>query len=111
MSDEAFPQNKNHGIVLVISENCQDLRDLFTNVIQFGKEKIILIARIHCTNPLDILKDFFLNKRKHVRQIMFEKKYSITTTITCIVLSPPPYTCHHQYIALTFSITIKRKKI
>ena len=59
MSDEAFPQNENHGIVLVISENCQDLRDLFTNVIQFGKEKIILIASIHCTKPVDILKELF----------------------------------------------------
>ena len=58
MSDEAFPQNKSHGIVLVISENCQDLRDLFTNVIQFGKEKIIVIAGIHCAKSVDILKEF-----------------------------------------------------
>ena len=58
VSNEVFPQNQNQGIVLVISENCEDLRDLFTNLIQFGKEKIIVIAGIHCAKSVDVLKEF-----------------------------------------------------
>ena len=58
MSDEAFPQIKNQRVVLVISENCENLRYLLSNLIQFGKEKIKLIAGIHCTTSDDKLKEF-----------------------------------------------------
>ena len=56
VSDEASPQNHNQGL---LSENFQDLRDLFTNMIQFGEEKISLVAGIHCAKPVNILRDSF----------------------------------------------------
>ena len=58
MSDEASPQNQNQGLLLVLSEKWQNLRDLIANMIEFGKEKVKLIAGIHRAKSVDILSFF-----------------------------------------------------